>query len=63
MIYDGIYPLLVLIEKLAFFNKRLQRFIISLKNQNHPSTLFLRHLGREHLGQYLNNKNFGRYEV
>ena len=30
MIYDVIYVLLVLIEKLAFFNKQLQGFIISL---------------------------------
>ena len=30
MIYDGTYSLLVLIEKLAFFNKQLQGFIISL---------------------------------
>ena len=27
MIYDVIYSLLVLIEKLAFFNKQLQKFI------------------------------------
>ena len=32
MIYDGTYSLLVLIEKLAFFNKQLQGFIIS-RNQ------------------------------
>ena len=31
MIYDVIYSFLVLIEKLAFFNKQLQEFIISLK--------------------------------
>ena len=29
MIYDVIYSLLVLFEKLAFFNKQLQGFIIS----------------------------------
>ena len=32
MIHDVIYSLLVLIEKLAFFNKQLQGFIISLIN-------------------------------
>ena len=31
-IYDIIYSLLVLIEKLAFLNKQLQGFIISLKS-------------------------------
>ena len=31
-IYDIIYSLLVLIEKLAFLNKQLQEFIISLKS-------------------------------
>ena len=30
MIFDVIYSLLVLTEKLAFFNKQLQGFIISL---------------------------------
>ena len=30
MIYDVTFSLLVLIEKLAFFNKQSQRFIISL---------------------------------
>ena len=30
MIHDVIYSLLVLIEKFAFFNKQLQRFIISV---------------------------------
>ena len=30
MLYDVTYPLVVLIEKLAFFNKQLEGFIISL---------------------------------
>ena len=30
MIHDVIYPLLVLIEKFAFFHKQLKGFIISL---------------------------------
>ena len=30
MIYDVIYSLFVLTEKLTFFNKQLERFIISL---------------------------------
>ena len=30
MVFDVIYSLFVLIEKLAFFNKQLQGFIMSL---------------------------------
>ena len=33
MIYDVIYSLLVLIEKLEFFSKQLQGFIISLSHR------------------------------
>ena len=34
MMYDVIYSLLILIEKLAFFKKQLQGFIISLMEQS-----------------------------
>ena len=45
MIYDVVYSLLVLIEKLTFFNKQFYGFIIFLiltikKGQKHVDVLF-----------------------
>lgn len=33
MIWDDIYSLLILIEKLAFLNKQLEAFIVSLNSE------------------------------